>query len=707
MDYRDILKEDNENAEERYELVIERVGRIKDEDVLPLNEQEYFKSVSGFICMVADIFEDIKSGKINNYSLKEHQKINTALYSDIVGDNYDRSYANPEYAAEKLGEKEGPVLSFIYNEIRGIIVYAYEYRLLEFTSALELFVQIYNLFESAAAGEITGQALYSELKEAVYYYVSDYCDITVTHRIREQLDTSLNFATDIIMNSDLSDLSYLYKYGEYITKNEIKTARFLNTLSQEEINAMASTYTEGYRRGFELAGIDLSKKKTVEIRYRVGFERMIRQAVKNFEKMGLKPTIFRAAAGIVNKRQNIKIGYYGAVPNVQLEFDHRFDDALFLDKPFIERKLAMMKVAYENYKDEALVYAGPAVLETFGEEPENPVSKKSCFSYSEKQRSLSTSYSSEAARIVNTYINGEERSFTIISFPIPEIGDKYEEIFRETIRINTLDYSMYKEIQQKIIDALDNGTAAYIQGRGKNRTSLTVQFNELGNPDKETNFENCLSDVNIPLGEVFTSPKLSGTSGILNVSDIFIDQIEYKDLWLEFTDGKVSDYGCSVFDDENENKALIQENLLFNHDTLPMGEFAIGTNTVAYAMAKKYDIIKRLKILIIEKMGPHFAIGDTCYSHSEEVKVYNPDGKEITARDNECSILRKTEPEKAYFNCHTDITIPYDEIAGIWIIGKDGSRTAVIENGRFVLCGTDELNRALDETDKMIDGNNV
>ena len=41
--------------------------------------------------------------------------------------------------------------------------------------------------------------------------------------------------------------------------------------------------------------------------------------------------------------------------------------------------------------------------------------------------------------------------------------------------------------------------------------------------------------------------------------------------------------------------------------------------------------------------------------------MYNPDGKEIIARDNEISILRKEDISKAYFGCHTDITIPYDE----------------------------------------------
>lgn len=696
MDYRDILKTENELAEERYELVTERIRSIAGEKVLPEKEQAYFNSVSEFICLVADLFEDIKSGEIKNYTLEKHQSINERLYSDILEKNYETSFANPAYAVAQFGTKQGQMLSFLYAEIRGIIAYAYEYRLLEFTSVLELFVQVYNLYELKQAGELTESGLEGEFKETIYYYVSDYCDVTVTHRVREQVDSSLNFAVDIVMNSDLNDLRYLYSYGEYISDNEIKVAEFLNSLPQEDIDAMASTYTEGYRRGFELAGIDLGKKKTVEIRFRVGFERMIRQAIKNFAAMGLESVIFRSAVNVVNKKQHLRIGYYGGIPNSQYDYDHRFDDALFLDKPFKERKLAMMKVAYEEYKDKARVYAGPAVMETFGEAPESLLSKSESLTLSEKQRSISTAYASEAAELVNNYIRGEERSFTIISFPIPEIGDNFEEIFKETIKINTLEYVMYRDIQQKIIDALDSGVGAHILGGNGNKTDLTVSFHELKCPEKETNFENCLSDVNIPLGEVFTSPKLSGTNGVLNVSQIYINQVEYKDLRLQFTDGKVSDYGCSVYDSEEENRSLIKETLLYNHDTLPMGEFAIGTNTAAYAMAKKYDIINRLKILIIEKMGPHFAIGDTCYSHSEDVKIYNPDGKEITARENECSALRHTEPGKAYFNCHTDITIPYDEIKGIWVIGADGSRTPIILDGRFVLPGTEALNEAFD-----------
>ena len=47
--------------------------------------------------------------------------------------------------------------------------------------------------------------------------------------------------------------------------------------------------------------------------------------------------------------------------------------------------------------------------------------------------------------------------------------------------------------------------------------------------------------------------------------------------------------------------------ILKNHETLPMGEFAIGTNTTAYEVALRYGILDKFPILIAEKMGPHFA----------------------------------------------------------------------------------------------------
>ena len=59
--------------------------------------------------------------------------------------------------------------------------------------------------------------------------------------------------------------------------------------------------------------------------------------------------------------------------------------------------------------------------------------------------------------------------------------------------------------------------------------------------------------------------------------------------------------------------------------------------------------------------------------------------------------MRKEDISKAYLGCHTDITIPYDELAELTAVKKDGDRITIIRNGRFVLPGTEELNEPLQE----------
>lgn len=681
---------ETDSMEERYLLAMERIEEMMQEQSVPAPFDSYFQSVAAFLLQMKQVRARLQAGEMNGFSLEQWKESNCAMYADILPENYERSFGNPAYAVEVLGETHGRILSFLYTELRGLIGYVFEGLLEQIVVHLELFIEVYNRFEQEP------QPSYREIQQIVYWFVSDYSDVFVTERIRQSVDPARDFATRIIMESDLSDLRYLYQYGEYVTDMELETAAFLNSLTEEEVQSMADTYTEGYRIGFVNAGKDLSKKLTVNIRYHLGFERMVRAAIVNFEKMGLKPVIFRYALSTVNKRQALRLGYTGAVPNPQFDYDHREDCAIYLDKKFVERRLGVMRSAYETFKTLANGHAGPAVIEVFGETPFTPVGKEQVYHLSEKQQQLMVKMNNEVAQLTNQYIIGKERSFTIIAFPVPEIGENFQEIFRETVKINTLDYLLYQRIQQTIIDTLDEGTQVHIVGKGDNKTDLVVALQTLTDKEKQTNFENCVADVNIPVGEVFTSPKLTGTNGVLHVTKVYLHELEYHNLELTFTDGMITEYTCTNFDTEEENKNFLKGNLLFHHDTLPMGELAIGTNTTAYAMAKKYDIGAKLPILIAEKTGPHFAVGDTCYSWNEDLPVYNPDGKEIIARDNEVSILRKEDPAKAYLGCHTDITIPYDELGLLEVLGPDGFRKEIIRDGRFVLEGTEELNCPLD-----------
>ena len=153
-------------------------------------------------------------------------QLNEELYRDILPEHYETSYANPTFACEQFGSKYGKVLAFLYTEIRSLIPCAFEYRLMPIAVTSELFIEIYNYFEEE--NEFT----YKDVKRAIYYFAHDYSEDYIEARMRETSDPTYTFAYDIIMNSDLDDLRYLYQYGDYITENEREIAKFLKSFPE-------------------------------------------------------------------------------------------------------------------------------------------------------------------------------------------------------------------------------------------------------------------------------------------------------------------------------------------------------------------------------------------------------------------------------------------------------------------------------------------
>ncbi len=691
---------DAEDVQERYALSKERIHEILGTETSDTVWGTFFYENGSLLSCLCEIYDGVLAGSISD---EAYAGYNVSVYADILPEHYGNSFCNPAYCSKQFAgafyeSEEGlgaKCMAAYAAEFRGAIGAAYRGELFPLVIRLELFLGLYGLVSDALQESIKPETQY--IRENLYWYVSDYAEDMSRIRVAEMVDTSLSFAAELIQNSDLNTADYLYKYGAYITDNEKQIVQFVANMPQEDVELIAHTFTEGYRIGFELTGKDLSKKQTVNVRYPLGFERIIKVAMKKFEDMGLKNVLYAAEGSLFRKYSASPIGYFGATANKQFIDDHKEDDALLLDGQLVTRKIECVTAAFEEYKDLAKGHAGPAVMELFGEEPFSPETCRWKPVYSEEQQKLSVKLASKSGQVTNTYIPGEERSFTIIAFPSPAIGNNFTEIFAETVKINTLDYMKYRNIQQAIIDTLDQAECVHLKGAAGNDTDITVSLIATKDASKETKFENCVADVNIPVGEVFTSPVLKGTSGVIHVSRVFLNELEYKDLRVHLEDGFVKAYSLANFAEPAECEKYFKDNVLYHHDTLPVGEFAIGTNTAAYVMARKYGIESRLPILIAEKTGPHFALGDTCYSHAEDVKVYNPDGKEIIARDNEVSMKRKEHPDEAYFNCHTDITIPYDELEYIDAVHADGSTVRILEKGRFVLEGTQALNEAFEK----------
>ncbi len=631
---------------------------------------EYFRSLSRFFLDALELEKHFTPDQILSMSFDDLLARNARFYNETVPQNYNTSFCNPQWAVHKLGDKYGQLLSNFYSKCRNCIEFAAKHELWEFAKKASTIVDAYEYV-------LFGNNDYNELKAIMLRDDIMPNEANILKNLAEKFNPQHSYFRDILTECDLEDLRYLFLYDDYISQHEIKMAQFFSKQPPDKINILAKRIVDAFFDGFIVDGKDFSKKKNVVFYYNIGMEKLAAAIVRDFAARGKEV--------IVNT-------VFTARLNPQYAYDHKFDNSLYLSAEWVQKYVEFYEKACTSNAELLRDYAGPLYFDTFGEPPFSPVSKPENLKLSEEQTEITRNFQNATMLVQDKYIARTETSFCIVGFPTPEIGEKFEDIFRDIMEINMLDSAEYKGIQQSIIDALDCAQIVEVVGTNGNRTNLQVVMQTLVDRTAHTNFVNCGADVNIPVGEVFTSPQLKGTNGILHMKNVFLEGFTYKDLVLRFENGFIAEYSCANFDDPEEGKRFVAENLLFPHETLPIGEFAIGTNTLAYVVSRKYDIVDILPILIVEKMGPHFAIGDTCFSREEDRAVFNPNGKEITARDNEKSILRKETPEEAYTYVHTDITLPYDEIARITALCDDGKSIDIICDGRFVLAGTEKLN---------------
>lgn len=671
---------ENEKIIKKYEESLLTIEKIEKKSALLLKDNEgnpylkFINNLSNNIIKFCKLENNLNEEFFVKNSFEELLNENHSLYSQVLKDNYDESYANPEYAVKVFGKEYGLLLSSLYIKYWNYVEYAFSHKLYKMYEYNQLFIKVYDCL-------INNGAKYEELKELITLIEHENLKRDQIVKFNEEMNPKYRRFENIVMTSDLSDSRYLFKYGRYITNTEIMTAKTLQNCPEGTIENFAKTVAEAYLHGFLSQNKNRKNRDIVRVLYTLGQERIVKSLIENFENLGLETHL-----SIV-----LSTPY-----NPQINYDHRFDNSLYLDENFLNKKVRAYKEAIEESKDFIVRVSGMTGIIQFGEIPFEPKNKDLVCKLSKEQNQLLEKYNIQTRQILDEYMPSDETSMCKVGLPSPDISENYENILMDFFEINMMDSRKHEKIQQKLIDALDKGEFAHVKGRNGNLTDIKVQFNKLHNPEKETNFLNGGADINIPVGEVFTTPVLKGTTGMLHVGEIYLRGYKYIDLKLKFEDGYIIEYSCNNFSSEEENKQYIKSTLLFPHETLPMGEFAIGTNTKAFAISKKHDIIPLLPILVVEKMGPHFAIGDPCYAWGEESPIYNLlDKKEIVAKENERTALRKTDIEKAYTNTHIDITLPYDSIGFIQVIEKNGNKIEIMREGQFVLEGTEELNEPL------------
>jgi hypothetical protein len=631
--------------------------------------QSYLKDTGERIRFALALLKELKEA-VTPERLRE---VNDYWYQPIEPEGYERDFANPDVAADAFGERPGQHLSSFRYDVFGFLSSAFHQENGPMEKALHTLEQM----EKSGPNEI-------EPIVQAHYRRPD--RDSLVNMLRRRFDPEDRYLLNTIQAADPEDLSYLYRHGMRVSSVQREIAAFLFSLPKPDLQNIAETLANAYLQGLKDERKDVfTSRKTVAVTLPMGGEALfpfIRGSLSNLGLNGHAAPVHRPP---VNRQAN---------------YDHRFKYALFLDSDTVENQMAMRRDVFEELAPIFHAYSGVAYLELFGEKPFSPEPKAAMVRPDKEASALYNSFTQQSVMLQQKYIPRSETSFSMIAFPSPEIGDGFREIFRECVKVNTLSNQVYGPVQARLIDAMDGAERVRVTGAPGNDTELTIAIHPLSDPGQQTAFENCLASVNIPVGEVFTSPVLKGTNGLLHVHEAFLDGLKYENLRIRFRDGEALEWSCTNFEDPGKGKDYIRENIFFPHDSLPMGEFAIGTNTVAYAMGVRHRIMDVLPVLILEKMGPHFAVGDTCYSRSEDREQFDPvSGKRLVAVENERSALRGESPEKAYTNRHVDITLPYSDLDAISAVHPDGREVYLMRGGRFVLPGTEILNEPLEGLD--------
>jgi hypothetical protein len=658
-----------------YEISIDTLGKLVIPVELPI--RDFFVQTQRLMLMGEEFANLLSSDPgFRKSPLASLQEMNQRYFASLEPDTgYQSSLENPDYAVKLYGIPMGQLITALCVQYRQVRQHHITGNYFQLEQILDLYFKLYDLASSGNTDFETWKNEYRKMTMA---------DIKLKSMIQNALRLCPEFSyyRNIVQTADLSDPRYLYLYGSSVNEHDIAMAEYVNQYPAKDLEALAAFIVQSWVDGFVRAKKDYRIKNYANLIIPCGMERLGRLIITELEKIGMQALVPAPHNRGLNK---------------QYSYDHRFNSALVMDRDFVDQSLAIAETILEELKETIRLQAGPVYVELFGETPFSPISKASAIQLNPDQQQLYREFTGRNAQLYYKYYKRDEASFTIIAFPSPEIGAKFPEIFADTLKINLLDSNHYARIQQKIIDVLDTADFVHVKGKPGNDTDIMVKMHPITDPEHQTNFENCVADVNIPVGEVFTSPLLTGTTGTLHVEDIYLGSLRYYNIKLHFEDGWVKDYSCTNYSDPAEAKKYIHENLLLPHTSLPIGEFAIGTNTTAYQIAKKHDILALLPILIIEKMGPHFAIGDTCFSHEEDAPHPSfMNGKEMIAVENEHSAKRKEDPLGAYTQKHMDITLPYEMLASITAIAKDGTKTDIIRDGRFVVPGTEELNFPLE-----------
>ena len=195
----------------RYELAMGRISGIAGENIVEPAFVDYFESGAEWFLLMQEEEAFLKFREAETADLNVLMERNRRLYEEILPQMYKTSWANPDYASEKLGGEMGPLLAALRYEMRSVIPFVYRQMRERVLIRMELFLEVYSAF-STAYRESGGIPAREHIRGIIYQYLADYAEDEMFCYVKDKLVEGSPRIRDLASRQD-GDLRNLYLTG--------------------------------------------------------------------------------------------------------------------------------------------------------------------------------------------------------------------------------------------------------------------------------------------------------------------------------------------------------------------------------------------------------------------------------------------------------------------------------------------------------------
>lgn len=380
---------------ERYTDALERIREIPAERSVERPFRDYFRSEAGFILELDRLIEPGSAYKISRAPIDRLMEVQR-LFKDMLYEEYPVSYLNPEFSRKELGEYGG-VLSALSMELRGLISECFYGRLDRLTKALELFIEIYCMFEVDNEDIPTERAV----RDCIYSYCYDYSEELQRAYIERRYTLRESFLKELFLSEDYDSTDYLYRTGEYVSEESLREAENILSLDDTELDRRAELFSKAL---LESGAVD--KGMLISIAFPAGHERIVKRAAEYFKKAGIDFNIQGRESSMLMRFPGEPTGYYIS-PNPKADRDHAYDLSLVMGDRIAGRLLEERVKLMSEYEEELCLYGGRAVLSKETKPCIEAIPSASALSFSPHQAEVYKGLLSRLKDITEKYIRRE------------------------------------------------------------------------------------------------------------------------------------------------------------------------------------------------------------------------------------------------------------------------------------------------------------